>query len=248
MGEERAVAMAALAEQDRLEGKLDSARERADAALALFEARENPRGITEMKLLLTSIAIHRRDIDSASKLLADLGADLGNVEQRAMWHVRSAQTLLLKGDRAGARDHAGQAITLANESHTAQVKVEAELELAMASPRQEGLDLLAQAEADLAGFASVPLQIRLYSVSQALNRDSCANDHQLGQAILAKLPGFVGALAFHEAASDCNHLESAQRQRAGQQAGEALQRLIDGAAESDRTFLVAYQKLKTTTP
>ena len=118
----------------------------------------------------------------------------------------------------------------------------------MASTRPEALKLLAAAEADLAGFASVPLQIRLYSVSQALNQDECAQDHQLGQAALSKLPGFVGALAFHESAIRCRHLDEAQHHRAQQQADEALNQLIEGLAEPDRAFLREYQSLRIASP
>lgn len=223
MSEELAVAHAALAEQNRLEGQLDAAQKHLDAARASFAARSDSRGLTEMTLLAAQLALDRQDAAAALQILAPLAGQIGNREQQAAWHLRQAQAMLLSGDHAAAIQSAAQAVTDADLAHSAQVRVEALLTQAMASAPAAAARLLQRARNELAQFASVSLQAKLYRTSLSLNSPQCGDDFRLGETLFSRINLSSERPGFFKAALQCRQLSSMERQRA------------ENAARSDST-------------
>ncbi|HEY6543302.1 MAG TPA: serine/threonine-protein kinase, partial [Dokdonella sp.] len=95
MAEEATISRAALAELDRLEGALDAAIAEASAALAEFGGREDPRGTTEMKLLLSATYCDAGDWDAAAEALdALVPAQVANGEQASLLAWRRGEIAL----------------------------------------------------------------------------------------------------------------------------------------------------------
>jgi len=240
MGEERAIAESSLAEQDRLEGKLDSARKRAAVALGLFEARANPRGIVEMQLLQATIALALRDATTAKAHLDGIGKDIGNREQAALHRLRLAELALLNGDRAQALVDAEAARALAEESHSMQIGVASRLVLARAASGVKAMRWLDQASSSMSGFASLPMQIELATTRLALGAGGCDADYRQGAATLSRMPSYVGAFAFHHAAAGCPALDAATQDQARAAAAAARDRLMSELPEAERAALLTW--------
>lgn len=217
MSEELAVAHAALAEQDRLEGKLDSAKAHLLAARAGFESRSDSRGQTEMHLLEAQLALDRGDPRAALEAIEPLAGQIGNREQQAAWHLRRAEALLLLGDREAARNASLQAVTDADLAHSAQVRVEALLVGARASKTGNAAEMLQRARNELRQFASVNLSAKLYRTSLVLNADACADDFRLGETLFSRVNLLSERHTFFSAASACRRLRPEERQRAEQE-------------------------------
>lgn len=240
MGEERAIAESSLAEQDRLEGKLDSARKRATVALGMFEARANPRGIVEMQLLQATIALALRDPASARIHLDTIGESIGNREQAALRRLRLAESALLTGDRAKARVEAEAAHALAVETRSMQIGVAAALVLARAETGARATRWLDSASSSMSGFASLPMQIELATARLVLGAEGCAADYRRGAATLSRMPDYVGALAFHQAAANCAALDAGTLEQARMAAVAAHEKLMADLPEADRKPLQAW--------
>ncbi|WP_170113285.1 serine/threonine-protein kinase [Ahniella affigens] len=218
MSEELAVAHAALAEQDRLEGKLESARTHMLAARGGFESRSDTRGLTEMHLLDAQLLLDQNDPNAALAVLAPLTGQIGNREQQAAWHLRRAEALLRLDDRDAARAAALQAVTDADLAHSAQVRVEALLVGARASKAVPAADLLQRARNELKQFASANLSAKLYLTSLALNAGACADDFRLGETLFSRVSLISERRAFFEAARACRRLTADEQQRAAHEA------------------------------
>ena len=226
MAEEATISRAALAELDRLEGALDAAIAGASAALAEFGGREDPRGTTEMKLLLSATYCDAGDWDAAAEALdALVPAQVANGEQASLLAWRRGEIALGRGDARAALAAADDAIERARVAHSLGSGFGARLLRARALA---ALDRSADARRELSGvregieqYASVPLRLLLAETRLRIAPADGAAWRE-AMALLARLPGYGRAWAIHALAATAL---PAERDDAWRLANDALARL-----------------------
>jgi tetratricopeptide (TPR) repeat protein len=195
MDEEQANALAILAELDRLEGRIDQALARSDQALAMFTRRGDQRGIVEMHLLRAQALLDVGAWEAAAAALAVFDDEPpGSAEQQAMLALRRAELALGLEDSVAALDAAVQAVALAGEAHALGLQLQAQLMHARALRRSgnasEALATLAQVDAGLGRYASVPLRLLLAETHLRLDSPERAQVWRGSEALLARLPSY----------------------------------------------------------
>jgi hypothetical protein len=195
MDEEQAISLASLAEIDRLEGQIASAIERSLMALAIFTRRGDQRGIVEMHLLRAQALLDVGAWEAAAAALVVFeGEPPGSGEQQAMLALRRAELALGLDDPAAALGAAVQAVALAGQAHALGLQLQAQLVHARALQRSgnasEALATLAQVDAGLGRYASVPLRLLLAETHLRLDSAERLQVWRGSEALLARLPSY----------------------------------------------------------
>jgi tetratricopeptide (TPR) repeat protein len=206
MAEERAVALLTIADLDRLEGRYTDATAQLQQARALFVALDDQRGRIEADLIAIQTSLDIGDASSASAVIAALGAtDIGSREHQAMLWQRRAALASLEGQFDIARQHAAEALKVADASRSlghallARILL-AEAEFALAKP-EAARAALVEAHAHLARYASVPLRLRLLEADIRVDPALAAVRYREAQAELARWPRYGRAALLHLAAA-----------------------------------------------
>ena len=205
MAEEATISRAALAELDRLEGVLDAAIQGATDALADFAKREDPRGITEMKLLRSAAYCDAGDWAAAASALDGLLPDhVANGEQASLLAWRLGEIALGRGDARRALAAADDAARRAGEAHSLGAGLSARLlrarALAVLDRPDEAKRGLAGVRKDIGRYASVPLRLLLAESALRIEPAQTAA-YREARALLARLPAYGRAFAIHALAA-----------------------------------------------
>lgn len=201
MAEEHTISVATLAELDRLEGRMQSAIQEADTALADFNQRKDQRGITEMRLLRSAIAADLGDWSGAAKAISELDHD-EVAEQASTLRWRQAEITFAEGRPAEALEAAEQAITEASSAHSYAAELLSRLLKvrildALGKPDVAAMELRTVKDG-LVRYASMPLRLVLAETSVRLGGPQAAADYQEARNLLARLPSYGRAFAIHQ--------------------------------------------------
>ncbi|HEY0229712.1 MAG TPA: tetratricopeptide repeat protein, partial [Dokdonella sp.] len=236
MAEERTISISALAELDRLEGRLDTSLQQSAAALDDFVKRDDPRGITEMKLLRSAAFCDAGDWSSAESALDGMQVEaIENGEQASLLAWRRGEIALGRGDAKAALGNANDAIARAQKAHSYGAELSARLLRARALAAQnkpaDATRELADVRTGLAGYASVPLRLQLAEAALRIAPDKNLATYREARAQLARLPSYGRAFLIHTFGA------------------EALRRAgSDEVADAWRAANAAYTQLRTNTP
>lgn len=239
MAEEATISRAALAELERLEGNLDAALDGANAALADFTKREDPRGTTEMKLLRSAAYCDAGDwAAAASELDGLLPAAIANGEQASLLAWRLGEIALGRNDGKAALAGADDAITRARSAHSLGPELSARLLRARAlmhlgrtdDARRELVDV----RDGIDRHASVPLRLLLAEARLRIAPKDAAVYRET-RALLARLPAYGRAFVIHALAGQA-------LRGTGMDAGDEALRLAGDALAQMRAHTPAAQQ------
>ena len=167
MPEEAAVSRRNLAELELLQGNLAASLAQADAATALFRAREDLRGQSDVGLLRVQALLAAGQRDDAAKALAELKPALqgASTEQQALAWIAQAR-VDAGGARGSAKNAARMARSMGSLSRVRALALEGELVSAEAT----GAAPSATLDKDTATLGNAPLRLRWleYAMRRAL--------------------------------------------------------------------------------
>ncbi len=240
LADEKAVALASLAELDRLEGHYRQALMRADEAAREYQAREDARGITELALTHAAIALDLGDREGARATLAPLNeAEIGSQEQVAMLWLRRAELALEDGKPEDAERDARAALDVATKAHGYGHELAARLWLARAAQARgraaDARRALNESRQGLGRFASVPLRLLLLESALAIDAGQNDGDYREARARLAKLTAYGRAWRIHAEAA--RYLRGAPADEARAAANSALATVIADTPEAQAAAL-----------
>lgn len=226
MPEEQAIALAGLAELDRLEGRYSESLIRAERAQAMFESREDPRGALEMRLIRAATLLDLGDAAAADALLGPIeAAQVANLEQRALLQWRQADAALALARIDAALQLADAASASAQQAGASVPAIGAELvqvrALAASGRARDAAGVLARARDQLGRFASVPMRLLFDETALALPGSDA--DLRDARTRIARLPAWGRAWRIEALAA--MRAEGDDRRRALQAANEQLTRL-----------------------
>jgi tetratricopeptide (TPR) repeat protein len=233
MAEERTISLSSLAELDRLEGRMQSALQRATTALDAFTQREDLRGIVEMKLLLSAIHRDLGDWPAAAQALNAIDAAATHGEQASQYAWRQGEIALGQGDAQAALEAADLAIERAASAHSFGSELSARLlrvrALATLKRPPDATAELKRVEDGLARYASVPLRLLLAEASLHANAANAEATWREARALLARLPSYGRAFQLHARAA--TQLPTGSNDAIAA-ASKALQHLLDQSPAS----------------
>jgi tetratricopeptide (TPR) repeat protein len=241
MAEERTIALANLADLDRVEGKLASAIEHAKKAFEQFRQREDSRGTVEMQLTESAALRDAGDWDGADAALSGLGdADVENSEQSALVMSRRAEIALGRGHADDAAAKAAKAVEIAASAHSYGTELGARLVHARALRAQnrgkEAAKELATARAGLAKYASTPLRLQLAETALEVGGADALPDYRAARAELARLTSYARAFEIHalaaRALAKSSDAPDAESMRAASTAYDALLRNTPASSQA----------------
>jgi len=241
MAEEQSTSLSSLAELDSLTGATSSALERASRAAAIFEKREDRRGVVEMQLLRAEILLNVGDADGAAAALDGLtGENVASSEQAAILLTRLGGIAELRGDATEALAKATAAVAAAQEAHSYGTELRARLlrvrTLHAQKKSKDATTELAAIRAGVAKYASVPLRLQLFETSLAIGGAAAASDYRTARNELARVPSYVRAFEIHALAADALR-GKADAADAGRAARAAYDELISNTPQAQRTTL-----------
>ncbi|MEO7326337.1 MAG: hypothetical protein ABIW82_16060, partial [Dokdonella sp.] len=183
--------------------RINDATKHASEALDLFQKRDDPRGVTEMKLLRSTIACDVGDWDGAASALNGLNTDsVANEEQTSILAWRRGEIAFGRGDLKAALAGADEAIAGAQKAHSFGTELSARLLRARALSRKrntstEAARELASVRTGVARYASVPLRLALAETELVVAPNKGAAIYREARALLARLPAYGRAFRIH---------------------------------------------------
>jgi hypothetical protein len=204
MAEERTISVATLADLDRLEGRMSSALEESDGALADFNKRKDQRGATEMMLVRSAIASDLGDWTGAAQAIHALDPSSA-AEQASTLRWRLAEITFAQGQTEAALKAADEAIAEAVSAHSYAAELLSRLLkvriLGELSRRDAAQTELRAVKNGLLRYASMPLRLSLAETS-VTGRAACAGRLSEARALLARPPAYGRAFAIHRPVRD----------------------------------------------
>ncbi|MCB1553498.1 MAG: protein kinase [Xanthomonadales bacterium] len=190
--EERAVALAGLAELERLEGHYRAAFARNDDAEAFFRQRDDQRGLSEMLLHRARTLLDVGLTDEADTLLRTVKPDsFGSREQQAGWWLLRAQAALAAGDAAQSLRYADEATTAAEEAGNRQQQLRASLLRALgldaAGQHADARTLWQGLAPQLGAHVSIPTQLEASEAALRLGSDDAVERYRVARQQLARM-------------------------------------------------------------
>ena len=229
MAEEQSTSLSALAELDSLTGATTSALDRATRASAIFEKREDRRGVVEMQLLKSVILLNTGDADGAESALSDLSEEnVASQEQAAILQTRRGEIDERRENSAAALAKATAAVAAAQEAHSYGTELSARLlrarMLHAQKKNKEAAAELATIRAGVARYASVALRLQLAETALQVSGAAAMMDYRGARTELARLPSYVRAFEIHALAAPVlrEPAETAEARRAAKGAYDAL--------------------------
>lgn len=235
MVEEAAVSRRNLAELDIVQGRIGPALAQLERAEALFEAREDRRGLIDAALLraraLLTVGAHAGAAETLAAIEA--GIDEASREQRAI-------AALLRAEMEGASSLARQqALARAREQADA-----AGLPVLVLHVRALAQDSPGETAAAIARLGHVPLQLfhhrhALEARLHAGDAAGAATEYRSARALLDGRGDYAGAFALHRGGALALSAlgEAAEAEDARTEAARSLARLADGLPEALREHL-----------
>lgn len=229
------MALAGLAELERLEGHYSAALQRNDEAEAFFRQRDDQRGISEMLLHRARTLLDLALADEADALLQSVEVDaLGSREQRAVWWLLRAHASRRRGEPETAMGLARESVAAAQEAGNRQVRLRAEMALAL-SLHEAGKKTEAQASwrtlSDLAGsHVSASTQLEAAEVALQLATDDAVERYRVARQQLARVTRYGRAWRLHALAATRLSTE-ADRSWSANEAARAFGAILDQAPE-----------------
>jgi tetratricopeptide (TPR) repeat protein len=245
MAEERTISISALAELDRLEGIIEPSLQQSTAALDDFVKRDDPRGITEMKLQRSAAFCDVGDWNAAESALDGMQVDaLENGEQASLLAWRRGEIALGRGDAKAAFTGANDAIARAQKAHSYGSELSARLLRARALAAQDkpadAARELAGVREGLAGYASVPLRLQLAETALRVTPEKNLATYREARAQLARLPSYGRAFLIHAYGADAlGHSGSSEAADARHAASAAYAQLLAKTPEPQHAALAA---------
>ena len=245
MAEERTISVATLADFDRLEGRMSSALEESDGALADFNKRKDQRGATEMMLVRSAIASDLGDWTGAAQAIHALDPSSA-AEQASTLRWRLAEITFAQGQTEAALKAADEAIAEAVSAHSYAAELLSRLLkvriLGELSRRDAAQTELRAVKNGLLRYASMPLRLSLAETSVQLGGPHALADYQEARALLARLPAYGRAFAIHQFGSRLSASGSAAALQAQKLAREALDDLLRKTPAAQQQVLLDYAK------
>jgi tetratricopeptide (TPR) repeat protein len=245
MAEEHTISVATLAELDRLEGRMQSAIQESEAALADFNQRKDQRGITEMRLLRSAIASDLGDWSGAARAISELNPE-DAAEQASTLRWREAEIRFAEGHIEEALAATDQAIAESAKAHSYAAELLSRLLKvrildALSNPAAASIELR-KVKAELVRYASMPLRLTLAEVSIQIGGPQAAADYQEARNLLARLPSYGRAFVIHQFGSKLVAEDSAASAQRRELAGKALENLLQRTPSAQQRGLLDYAK------
>jgi hypothetical protein len=221
------------------------ANQRASEALAQFQKRDDPRGVTEMKLQRSAAFCDVGDWSAAETALDGMQVDaVENGEQASLLAWRRGEIALGRGDAKAALAGANDAIARAQKAHSYGSELSARLLRARALAAQnkpaDAARELAGVRDGLAGYASVPLRLQLAETALRIAPEKNLATYREARAQLARLPSYGRAFLIHTYGADAlGHGGSGEAVDARYAASAAYVQLLAKTPEPQHAALAA---------
>jgi tetratricopeptide (TPR) repeat protein len=247
LSEQEAAALANLVELALTEGRYADAVAHAARAEQIFARRSDQRGHNETLLLQARIALALAQTTDIDRILQSIPQQELGPEQRATFHLASAQRAAMAGDLPHARDELQAATSAAAEAHSGAIEMRIQLQrvrLAVAAKDHSAASVLLKAVSlETNRLNEVPLRLQWLELEAAAaletgNRQQAVAWYRQALGLLKDAGDYAYATTIHDLGARALPA-GAEADAARNAAQVARERVLANAPEQARTSLAA---------